>query len=558
MIDTRKDIVVSFMEQCRIGISHARSTPDASQPIEQKMREIEETSVKVFETLANRAQLLVDTLVKSPPEFWKVWTTFYPALTDFSESSPIFEHAVFLFKRLGDLMREADAQLTQQLITEVGLPSLAKELQRAPEKREAICEIIYSYTQEDTLNHLLVLRALKEKVQDNLPVYASCLSCLISVDAQLSLLDEHLLDLYIYYALIAMQSPQPRVRVAGISILSTITVCSSQHHSILALISNVTALANDEWWEVQAQLLLLCTHLLRKLSRADLPEGAFRDGADDENSASGKAPDQSSAEQNPADNAMAVADATEELLAVVGQLFQVGSSKNVLQVGLSALVHLLGEYPPLLPMYVTVLLEQPASLRQRLLRNQDADQAADRTVGRLTYVMGNSSRMYEEKCISVLWPHLDVSKTFAMQLEASPVDHFELEHMEVFLATLPESFEEENAEEWLSIFEKVGKYIFVALVDNDLHALSAQIIKRFWICDIDRIASRSIEASKKTLLQALRLLYSNVPCTRVDESAMIQFLSDLYNQGGNLQFEVKNVIEAFPRHACRGVRELKA
>jgi hypothetical protein len=473
----------------------------------------------------------VDTLTKSPPEFWKVWTTFYPALTDFSESSPIFESAVFLFKRLGDLMREADAQLTQQLITEVGLPSLAKELLRAPEKREAICEIIYSYTQEDTLNHLLVLRSLKEKLQDNLPVYVGCLSCLISVDAQLSLLDEHLLDLYIYYALIAMQSPQPRVRVSGISILSTITTCTSQHHSILSLINSVIALANDEWWEVQAQLLLLCTHLLRKLSRHDLQEGALMGGGD---------------EQDGDDTSLAIAEAAENLLAVVGQLFVVGSSKNVLQVGLSCLVHLLGEYPPLLPMYVTVLLDQPASLRQRLLRStQDADQPGDRSVGRLTYVMGNSSRMYEEKCISILWPHLDVAKTFAMQLEAAPVDHFELEHMEVLLASLPDHFEEENAEEWLSIFEKVCKYIFVALVDADLHTLSTQIIKRFWVCDIDRIASRSVEVSKKTLLQALRLLYSNVPCTRVDESAMIQFLSDLYNQGGNLQFEVKNVIEAF-------------
>ena len=27
----------------------------------------------------------VDSLTKSPAEFWKVWTTFYPALVDFSE-----------------------------------------------------------------------------------------------------------------------------------------------------------------------------------------------------------------------------------------------------------------------------------------------------------------------------------------------------------------------------------------------------------------------------------------------------------------------------------------
>ena len=34
------------------------------------------------------------------------------------------------------------------------------------------------------------------------------------------------------------------------------------------------------------------------------------------------------------------------------------------------------------------------------------------------------------------------------QNETSPLDHWEISHMEVFLATLPELFEEVEAEEW--------------------------------------------------------------------------------------------------------------
>merc|ERR1712080_401916 len=101
-------------------------------------------------------------------------------------------------------------------------------------------------------------------------------------------------------------------------------------------------------------------------------------------------------------------------------------------------------------MYVTVLLEQPVPLRQRLLRPLETSER----VSRVTYVMGNSSRMYEEKCISDLWPHLDVAKTFAMQLDASPVERLEVEHMEVLLASLPAEFEPEVADEWLELFEK--------------------------------------------------------------------------------------------------------
>eukprot|EP00931_Biecheleriopsis_adriatica_P105310 TRINITY_DN79873_c0_g1_i1.p1 TRINITY_DN79873_c0_g1~~TRINITY_DN79873_c0_g1_i1.p1 ORF type:complete len:851 (+),score=210.45 TRINITY_DN79873_c0_g1_i1:87-2639(+) len=540
MIDSRnQDIVVSFMEQCREGVRDVvgrDSKGDGNRapppPVEQRMREIEETSVRVFETLAKRAELLVESLTKSPPEFWKVWNTFYPALTDFSESSPIFESAVFFFKTLGELMRKQEPALTQQLMLEVALPSMAKELARAPEKRDSLCEILYSFTQEDTYNHLLALRALKDKVGDNLPVYVSCLASLISIDASRDLLyDEHLLDLYVYYALVAIQSAQPRIRVAGISILYTITRHSSQHQSVAALIHSFSALAADDWWEVQAQLLRLAAHLLMKLS-GERQDTAHSGADDDEGSASAtsKAGDAADGEST-----------TDQLLGIINRLFVVSNSKNVLQVGLSSLVHLLPEYPTLLPMFVTVLLEQRPILRQRLLELPPEGQERPRR----TYVRGNFTCMYEETCLPQIWPHLDVARTLAMQLEASPLDHFEVEHMEVLLASLPEQFEVVEAEEWLHVFEKVKQYIFIALVDPQLHLYSTQIIKKFWVCPVEKIATGSIEASKRTLEQALRVLYSPGSEERVEEAAVLVFLRELRNRGGEVQIEVEGVVELF-------------
>lgn len=529
VIDTRKDIVVSFMEQCREGIP-------------------EEVSVRVFDTLANRAQLLVESLTRSPPEFWKVWSTFYPALTDFPEQSAIFESAVYLFKRLGDLMRDQDPTLTQQLITEVGLPSLSKELCRSPEKREALCAVVYAYTQEDTLNHLLVLRALKEKIND-LPVYISCLSCLISRDAQLSLLDDYLLDLYIYYALIATKSPSPKIRVAGLSILSTIAMNSSQHGSVIALIPGFFELADDDWWEVQAQLLLLSAHLLNKITVAERVEG----GAEAEGDTSVDQMDSPVSAMPGKESTMfgedaappgAMDEVTNQLEEIIGRLFVVSNSKNVLQVGLSALVQLLPDYTNLQPMYMAVLLEQPPPLRRRLLRPND--EVAEAAPGaKLTYVWGSSTREYEEKCVASLWPHLDMAKTFVKQHDTSALDNWEVAHLEVFLATLPEVFFESEADEWLALFEKIRQYIFVALVDPDLHLLSTLIIKKFWLCSVEQIATKSVEGSTNILLQALRLLYSNMDRAKVDESLMLDFLKDLYNSGGTVQFEITSVIETF-------------
>lgn len=528
VIDSKKDVVVAFMEQCRQGVP-------------------EEIAVKVFEILANRAQLLVDTLVKSAPEFWRVWSTFSPALSDFSEASPVFESVVFLFKSLGEKMREQDAPLTQQLITEVGLPSLARELARSPEKRECLCEIIYSYTQEDTLNHLLVLRSLKDIVHD-LPVYVSCLACLIHVDAELGLLDEHLLDLYIYYAMIAMQSSQPKIRVAGISIVSTITLCSSQHQSILSLVPAMNGLAADDWWEVQAQLLLLAALLLGKLTLRSGQDAGFdynEEDTDIDRSPSQGVTPQGGGRPEPGEGDM---DPSESLLNIINRIFVISNSKNVLQVGLSALAHLLADFSVLLPVFVTVLLGQSPDFRQRLLRPQETE-ASNRRI-RLTYVTGNSSRMYEENCISSLWPHLDVAKTFVRQLigrdhEEARIERFDIEHVEVFLASLPEDFEPNEANEWIEVFDRVRQYVFVALVDPKLHIHSTQIIKRFWFCSLEHVSTRCLEVAKNPLLKALSFLYSEVDRSKVSEAAMHQFLRECREQGGNLRLEIDSIVEAF-------------
>jgi len=521
MIDTKRDdMIVAFMEQCREGVRDADGRQNGAAPVEMRMREIEETSVKVFETLAKRAELLVDSLTKSPSEFWKVWTTFYPALSDFSESSPIFESALYFFKRLGELMREQDPQLTQQLMNEVALSSLAKELIRSPEKREVLCEVIYNFMQEDTLNHILALRSLKEKVGDDLSVFVTCLASLVQLDGKAGLLDEHLLDLYIYYALMAVQSPQPRTRVGGVAIL-----CGVAQHSqaVLGLLPSFTALSNDEWWEVQAQLLRLAAQLLLRLAgeRGQAP-------TEDDGSASGA---------SRADETEASAETMiDEVLGIISRLFVVSNSKNVLQVGLSSLVYVLPEYPNLLPNFVAVLLAQRPDLRQRLLTPEERV--------RRSYVHGNATFMYEETCLLDVWPHLDIAKTLAMQLEAMQLQRLESEHLEVLLASLPFFFEDEDADEWLHVFAKVKQLLFAALVEPELHVLSGQIVKKFWACGAETLAQGCREGSRPDFLQALHLLYT--PDTHhVEEATLLVFLRELKHHNEDLQSEVESLLEAF-------------
>jgi hypothetical protein len=505
-LDPRKDVIVSFMELCKSLVP-------------------ENMAARVFDNLSNQVNLLGDTMMKSPAEFWRTWTLFSPALVEYSENSPVFESVVHLFKCLGEMIGGNDPVLAHQLMADVGLPSLAPLLVDSAGKREPLCELIYTFAQASVLSRLGVLRTLKEEIGD-LSVYIACLSYFVALDIQADMLHEHLLEQYMYYALVALQSPQPKIRVAGLSILVTITAPSDMHSlTVLALLPHFQDLVHDDWWEVQAQLLLLTSQLL--LYAVEPPDD-YDDNIDEG----------------------AHADSVEQLLLIVGRLFGAGSSKIVLQIGLCALVKSLRPYPSLLPSYLHALLRQPATLRQRLLQGgsiagTELDAAGDmQSVRRLCYVMGTSSRTYEERCITLHWPALEIARTLAHESAAQEWAHFDPEHLEVFLATLPPP-DHDLDQEWLGVFEKLKSFIFAALIDPVLHGGAVDAIKRFWLCHPMTTAQSALDASKKTLLQTLRLMYGDGAQDRVPENRLLAFLTEMRDVGGAIQQMLAFVMDQF-------------
>lgn len=474
---------------------------------------------RVFEELAQKADMLVDTLLKSPSEFWRMWALFFPALVEFPVESQSFEPAVYFFKHLGEVLREADASATQQLLLSVGMPSIARELAAKPAKREALCEVVYCFAQQDSPSHLMALRALKDRIP-SLPDYVGCLSNFVALDAQMDLLDEHLLDVYIYYAVLALQSPQPRIRVAALSVVSAVAASGGgAQQAVLALLPNLRDLEQDDWWEVQAQLLVVFSHMLRGI-------------ADEEKLSS----EQSHAAEK------------EQLLSLVHSIFNYrGASKHVIQVGLSSLARNLGDYPELLPTYMDLLLAQPPGLRRRLLGLEQREEEG----WKVAYVMGTSSRVFDEARIGKFWPSLEVAKTFALMINnarRAGVERFETEHLEVLLAALPPSFEEEYADEWIRVFDDVKELLFVALFDVELHGGAREVVFRFWMTPVERIAEGSVAASKSTFVEALNgLLYGPKAqvgvCTSEDD--MLDFLKVLKDNGGQAAKGVAEVISDF-------------
>jgi hypothetical protein len=204
----------------------------------------------------------------------------------------------------------------------------------------------------------------------------------------------------------------------------------------------------------------------------------------------------------------------------------------------------LESYPSLLPSYVTAFLGQPTGLRTRLLQKTPEKQGPNR----IAYVMGTSSRLYDEVSITDRWPALAVAKAFAdlvgAQKEGSQLDHFEPEHMETLASCMPECGEP-LTNDWLDIFQMVKNYLFLALLDPDLHPSATDLIRRFWMTPSEHVSGGAVEDSKKTLLQTLRILYSGLDRSTVAEEDVLAFLSEMKQAGGALEKALEAVVDQF-------------
>ena len=79
-------------------------------------------------------------LMKSTVEFWKTWAMFWPALAELE--GKLFDLFVSFWKKVGELCKAADPELTQTLMLDVCLKNVAPLLVSAPLKRDALCDLV--------------------------------------------------------------------------------------------------------------------------------------------------------------------------------------------------------------------------------------------------------------------------------------------------------------------------------------------------------------------------------------------------------------------------------
>lgn len=502
--DTQKALVVSFVDNLTSRTAEAQLSDNQA--------------AAVFQECSARAGELADAGGYSPKEFWKMNNIFYSVLSDVEESTETFASATQALVDLGEFMISSDASTATSLFQDFALPNLTLMLESSPGKRHAVLRIMYAFCRQDVSSHIQMIKELQERVPE-MSTFVHALTILIFMEKQMN---DALLDLYLYYCVIGSEQPSPSLRAASIAMLSVVVA----HNEALVtdMLPKLTVMAQeDSWWEVHAQLLVVCSALLHQLR----PESEY----------------------------------TDQVHQIVSAIFHTNASLNLRKIGLSYLAQNLDAHQTLVGSYVPVLLSLGGGERVFTTSTDDADTEE-------LPVSGASGGKYRLVPLPLTpqWPGLLIATQLVQDLQKAQPEHMEVEQMQALVACLTTApgeqtvFDQGQGAAWEEIFGYARDYIFVALCDAECCDLALKIL-RSYILDSD-LQEKVLQEG--TLLGSLRLLY---PLEGgADEGCQEQvsiFLEDVFREGGAHAKAVESLLDSFAHnHAAQfdacALRDLRA
>lgn len=263
-----------------------------------------------------------------------------------------------------------------------------------------------------------------------------------------------LLDIYQYYCRIGMGLSSPSLRAASLGMLAVLAENSPD--AAARDVTRLAALRLDPWWEVQAQVAVVCSVLMSVLG----PEDATAQAA------ARVCADLLAAGPPPAASRVAVAH-----LAKVRQLCAAG--RGTLQQGqeltLMVLLQTVSSFPALAEPFVSVLLSLPAGARDSLLRMDGG--GAEKVP-----VVRGAALSYSLAPLPSQWDGAQIGQALARLVVSQGLEHLDVEHFQVLATAIDSS---SVADGWLETFETLKNFIYVAICDGDIATTALQILRTF-------------------------------------------------------------------------------
>ena len=141
------------------------------------------------------------------------------------------------------------------------LEDFAQILVEFSNKQNTLTQVMLAYTLPHPQSKLRILKKLQDHLLHNRNTFYAVLAYTVSEALEF---DEVLYEMMKLNAETAIMLPSPYTRTYGLKILNEIS--NVNFYPVLSLIEKFDKLINDDWWEVKAQILIICTNLLLYLS----------------------------------------------------------------------------------------------------------------------------------------------------------------------------------------------------------------------------------------------------------------------------------------------------
>jgi len=506
------------------------------QKILSNCKEISDESLnQLFQLIENNLDGIAERLSNNFQDFKKFFELFQTPLLDLYWGSVPFMSLVDLLKSLGNKLLKLDPTTTEIMFESLILPQMVNVIMDYYNKRESICQIIFSFCLVNSTSRQRFLKRIKEHLSQNLKLFIAILSVVVSFYNEEDF-TEDLYNLYFYYAIVSLDFPSPVTRAQGLKILNEIVYIN--YVPVIQVIGKLENLSRDQWWEVKALILILCSSLLIYISKEkdgnihaqsqDIVQssgeplnlsGAQQRGEGEEEEEEEKIVESSQnndqdliiqEEQEHNEEMKEIAQMSDQiqfktfeneeafLINLVNSIFRLNTNQNVLKIGLIYLANILNKYPVLCPRYLEILLHIADVIRSSILDINPIPGTEE------DYIAQNSFK-YKLTGAPLLWNSVGIAEALESYVQEKDLASFERVHSEIFERCLVQPLEAKDSSVWLRIYESLKWHVFVGLCDRDLCQLCGEIVKKFFT--YEQIQDEILENSKVIFYKTLTLLY---------------------------------------------------
>ena len=321
-----------------------------------------------------------------------------------------------------------DAYVPFALFADFGLPKLSALCHAQPRKLAQLVPLVFAFAAVDAEEHVKVVRKLQEAIAD-VSVFVQCLAVLIQHEREFS---EKMMEMYTYYCMIGLRATSAFTRAVALSMLSVLLPYDQEQKLLGPTLDRMLDLVHDDWWEVQAQLAVAASTMLRLIGE---------------------------------DHPRAV-----DVYSLVQALLVPDAPVLALKVGLSAVAPTLASHPALLPHFVDVLLA--AHEVRAALVHSHADE-------HVLHVSSSCRSEYRLPPMASQWYGLGVAQTIVAQVKDAGLGNLGAERIELLAAAVSAPFAPEDVDLWRGVFADLKDFILIELCDDKVCALVAQILTKF-------------------------------------------------------------------------------